>query len=77
MLFMYAVPAVLQSFVRPNLEKYFISNADVTLISACNSMGELLVIVISAVFCTKKTGEWFSIRYFTSYYSFLLLYKFQ
>ena len=59
MLFVYAVPAALQSFVRPNLEKYFISNADVSLISACSSMGELLIIVVSAAFCTKKAGEWF------------------
>ena len=59
MLFVYAVPAALQSFVRPNLEKYFISNADISLISACSSMGELLVIVVSAAFCTKKAGEWF------------------
>ena len=70
MLFVYAVPPVLQSFVRPNLEKYFISNADVTLISACNSMGELLVIVISAAFCTKKAGEWFDkIFYFLLFVS--------
>ena len=70
MLFVYAVPAALQSFVRPNLEKYFISNADVTLISACNSMGELLVIVVSAAFCTKKAGEWFDkIFYFLLFVS--------
>lgn len=59
MLLVYAVPAALQAFVRPNLEKYFISNADVSLISACSSMGELLIIVVSAAFCTKKAGEWF------------------
>lgn len=58
MLVVYAVPAALQAFVRPNLEKYFISNADVSLISACSSMGELMVIVVSAAFCTKA-GEWF------------------
>lgn len=59
MLVVYAVPAALQAFVRPNLEKYFISNADVSLISACSSMGELMIIVVSAAFCTKKAGEWF------------------
>ena len=57
MLVVYAVPAALQAFVRPNLEKYFISNADVSLISACSSMGELMIIVVSAAFCTKKAGE--------------------
>ena len=46
MLVVYAVPAALQAFVRPNLEKYFISNADVSLISACSSMGELMIIVV-------------------------------
>ena len=64
MLLVYAVPAALQAFVRPNLEKYFISSADVTLISACNSMGELLVIVVSAVFCTKVGGWFDKIFYF-------------
>lgn len=58
-LLVFAVPAALQAFVKPSLEKYFISNADISLISACSSMGELLVIVVSAAFCTKKAGEWF------------------
>ena len=58
-LLVFAIPAALQAFVKPSLEKYFISNADISLISACSSMGELLVIVVSAAFCTKKAGEWF------------------
>ena len=70
MLVVYAVPAALQAFVRPNLEKYFISNADVSLISACSSMGELMIIVVSAAFCTKKAGEWFDkLFYFFLFFS--------
>ena len=58
LILVYTIPAAIQAFIHPSLEKYFISNADVTLISACNSMGELLVIAVSAIFCTKL-GSWF------------------
>ena len=37
MLLVYAIPAALQAFVRPNLEKYF----DVSLISACSFYGRI------------------------------------
>ena len=76
MLVVYAVPAALQAFVRPNLEKYFISNADVSLISACSSMGELMIIVVSAAFCTKKQENGLT-SYSTSSCSFQRLYRSQ
>ena len=72
LILIYSVPAMIQAFIHPNLEKYFISNADVTLISACNSMGELLVIAVSAVFCTRL-GSWFDrVFYFFLFASCLI-----
>lgn len=59
LILIYSIPATIQAFIQPSLEKYFISNADIITLSSCKSMGELLIIVVSALFCSTKLGSLF------------------